>query len=218
MVKSTSTNVITMLDSFVCEPKLHDVLTLAKAARNGAVFGAKVRFPHALATVMMFGQGNLLSRLLVVLQLTRQHSKMLALYAFTYKAIMVLLRNFLSDGKETTYYPAIAGGVAGCFVFGSRNPINEQLVMYAASRALATVVIPKVKRVIKSAQQSHAKMSPLSLQDPNLNFRIFSTVSWAIAMYLYTQKRDRMGSSLVSTMDYLYAGEHWTGIKGFLGI
>jgi peroxisomal membrane protein 4 len=213
-----STNVITMLDSLICEPKLHDVLTLAKAARNGAVFGAKVRFPHALATVMMFGQGNLLSRLMVVLQLTRQHSKMLALYAFAYKAIMVLLRNSFSEGKELGFYSAIAGGVAGCFVFGSRNPINEQLVMYAVSRGLATVVIPKVKKIIKSAQQSQVKISPFSTQDPNLNFRIFATVSWAFAMYLYTQQRNRMGSSLVGTMDYLYGGENWTSLKGFLGI
>ena len=29
-------------------PKYHDVLAILKGARNGAVYGTKVRFPHAL--------------------------------------------------------------------------------------------------------------------------------------------------------------------------
>lgn len=214
-----SPNLVAVLDRIVCDPKYHDILTLAKAAKNGAVFGAKVRFPHALATVMMFGQGGLLSRLAVVLQLTRQHSKILALYACAYKAVMVLLRNSFSNGKEMNYYPAIAGGLAGAFVFGSRNPVNEQLVMYAASRGMATVVIPRIKKALKSTgtKLQHAQSAPLA-SNPNLNFRIFATISWSFAMYLYTNQRSRMGTGLVSTMDYLYGGESWTSLKGFLSV
>jgi hypothetical protein len=36
------------LDSLVLRADLAPLLTLVKAARNGAVYGAKVRFPHAL--------------------------------------------------------------------------------------------------------------------------------------------------------------------------
>ena len=35
-------------ESIVLNPKYHDILAVAKAARNGAVYGTKVRFPHAL--------------------------------------------------------------------------------------------------------------------------------------------------------------------------
>ena len=35
-------------ERIVLNPKYHDILTIAKAARNGAVYGTKVRFPHAL--------------------------------------------------------------------------------------------------------------------------------------------------------------------------
>jgi peroxisomal membrane protein 4 len=36
------------LESVILNPKHADYLAIVKAARNGAVYGAKVRFPHAL--------------------------------------------------------------------------------------------------------------------------------------------------------------------------
>ncbi len=36
------------INSIVLNPQYADYLALLKAARNGAVYGAKVRFPHAL--------------------------------------------------------------------------------------------------------------------------------------------------------------------------
>jgi hypothetical protein len=36
------------LESVILNPKYADYLAILKAARNGAVYGAKVRFPHAL--------------------------------------------------------------------------------------------------------------------------------------------------------------------------
>lgn len=37
-----------VLEQIVKDPRYHDVLSLLKTARNGAVYGTKVRFPHAL--------------------------------------------------------------------------------------------------------------------------------------------------------------------------
>jgi peroxisomal membrane protein 4 len=36
------------LERVILDPKNADILAVLKAARNGAVYGAKVRFPHAL--------------------------------------------------------------------------------------------------------------------------------------------------------------------------
>lgn len=36
------------LERIAVDPRYHDVLSLLKTARNGAVYGTKVRFPHAL--------------------------------------------------------------------------------------------------------------------------------------------------------------------------
>lgn len=35
-------------ERIILDPKYHDLLTVLKGARNGAVYGTKVRFPHAL--------------------------------------------------------------------------------------------------------------------------------------------------------------------------
>lgn len=35
------------------DPKYHDILTLVKGVRNGVVYGAKVRFPHALVYALI---------------------------------------------------------------------------------------------------------------------------------------------------------------------
>jgi len=35
------------LEPIILDPRYHDFLAILKAARNGAVYGTKVRFPHA---------------------------------------------------------------------------------------------------------------------------------------------------------------------------
>lgn len=47
MVKSLEAS----LEKIVLDPKYHDILMLVKAVRNGIVYGAKIRFPHALVYV-----------------------------------------------------------------------------------------------------------------------------------------------------------------------
>ncbi|KKY18809.1 putative peroxisomal membrane protein [Phaeomoniella chlamydospora] len=39
-------------------PDLAPLLAIIKSARNGAVYGAKVRFPHALVMVFLFRSGT----------------------------------------------------------------------------------------------------------------------------------------------------------------
>ena len=36
------------VQKFILDPQHHDVLAIVKGLRNGLVYGAKVRFPHAL--------------------------------------------------------------------------------------------------------------------------------------------------------------------------
>lgn len=39
------------MESVILNPRYADLLAIVKAARNGAVYGAKVRAPHALVYV-----------------------------------------------------------------------------------------------------------------------------------------------------------------------
>lgn len=41
------------------DPKLlHDLMAIVKGFRNGLVYGAKVRFPHALVMTFLFQSGS----------------------------------------------------------------------------------------------------------------------------------------------------------------
>jgi peroxisomal membrane protein 4 len=41
------------------DPKLlHDLMAIIKGFRNGLVYGAKVRFPHALVMTFLFQSGS----------------------------------------------------------------------------------------------------------------------------------------------------------------
>lgn len=46
------------IESVILNPRYHDVLAILKGARNGAVYGTKVRFPHALVMIFLFRSGT----------------------------------------------------------------------------------------------------------------------------------------------------------------
>lgn len=46
------------LDAILSDPAYHDYLAILKGARNGLVYGVKVRFPHALIMAILFGRGE----------------------------------------------------------------------------------------------------------------------------------------------------------------
>jgi hypothetical protein len=61
---------------------LHDVLSILKGARNGAVYGAKIRFPHALVMTYLFTTGTQKQKLTRVFRATQQHSRNLMKFVF----------------------------------------------------------------------------------------------------------------------------------------
>jgi hypothetical protein len=46
------------LQAVITNPDFHDYLAILKGARNGFVYGVKVRFPHALIMAILFGRGE----------------------------------------------------------------------------------------------------------------------------------------------------------------
>jgi hypothetical protein len=42
------------IEKFIGTPQYHDILSIIKGFRNGAVYGAKIRFPHALVMTFLF--------------------------------------------------------------------------------------------------------------------------------------------------------------------
>lgn len=88
-------------ERLILDPKYHDLLAIVKGARNGAVYGAKVRFPHALVMVFLFRSGTIQQKIDLIYKATRQHATNLAKFATIYKSTCYLLKHFgPTPGKE----------------------------------------------------------------------------------------------------------------------
>jgi peroxisomal membrane protein 4 len=111
------------------DPAYHDAFTVLKAARNGAVYGAKIRFPHALVMTVLFGRGSPKERARFIYSATKQHSTNLMKFASLYKFACIIMRRN-NGGKERSGDSFFAGCLAGWYVFGDRNAVNEQVSLF----------------------------------------------------------------------------------------
>lgn len=104
-------------------PANHDLLGVVKGARNGIVYGCKVRFPHALVMAALFSHKPWPVRIHGILTATRNHALALGKFVTIYK-IMMLIQKRLNGGKERDLDTLIAGGIGGWWVFSDRTPVS----------------------------------------------------------------------------------------------
>ncbi|CAI2183750.1 7276_t:CDS:2 [Funneliformis geosporum] len=117
-----------MLDSittFINNPEYHDILSIVKGFRNGAVYGAKIRLPHAFVMTFLFRTGSFKDKLYFIFDATKTHSANLAKFVTIYKTLMYLQRKMV--GKEQNGHSFMAGLIGGYYVFGENNNVNQQL-------------------------------------------------------------------------------------------
>ncbi|KKK24226.1 hypothetical protein P175DRAFT_0496995 [Aspergillus ochraceoroseus IBT 24754] len=210
--------IVSRLDALVTNPDLAPLLSLVKGIRNGAVYGAKVRFPHALVMIFLFRSGTVREKVKLVLKATRQHARNLATFALVYKSSLIVLRNInpAGVGKEGQYDSFFAGLLGGYAVFGRhKSSITQQIVIYIFAR----VVLAYAKLAVQP------NMHPLSsLITPEARkqiegnaWAVFASLSWAFVMYLFRWHPETLMSSLRSSMVYIYAdSDHWDSFRNFL--
>ncbi|ORY65801.1 peroxisomal membrane protein 4 [Pseudomassariella vexata] len=209
------------IERIILNPANHDLLAIVKGARNGAVYGAKVRFPHALVMVFLFRSGTLRQKVNLVFKATRTHARNLAKFATIYKLTCYLLKNFgATPGKEGNYDTFIAGLIGGYFVFGGRSPrtgkissVNQQIVIYVFARvvlALARLTVkPGHGLPLVSQQGPSAKISHYA-------WPVFAATSWAMVMHLFRYHPEDLQPSLRSSMNYIYRESNdWDGLRNF---
>ncbi|GAB1311339.1 Peroxisomal membrane protein 4 [Madurella fahalii] len=209
-------------ERIVLDPKYHDLLAVIKGARNGAVYGTKVRFPHALVMILLFRSGTFREKAGLIFRATRTHARNLAKFATIYKATCLLLKWYgATPGKEGPYDSFIAGLLGGYVVFGQRSKrsgkissVNQQIVVYVFARvalALARLAVkpgyglPGVSEPQRSAAISHYAWS------------VFASVSWAAVMHLFRWHAAELQPSLRSSMTYIYSNaDSWDGLRNFI--
>uniref|UniRef100_A0A093V0A2 Peroxisomal membrane protein 4 n=1 Tax=Talaromyces marneffei PM1 TaxID=1077442 RepID=A0A093V0A2_TALMA len=216
-------SIMDTLDAIALNPNLKPLLILLKAARNGAVYGAKVRFPHALVMVFLFRSGTFREKVKLVLKATRQHASNLARFAVIYKSAMFAMKYLNPTGpKEGPYDTFFAGLLGGYVVFGRNSGSVSQQVS-----DLWKIVIYVFARVVLALASLSVQpnMHPLSsLITPESRSRIqenawpaFAALSWAAVMYVFRWHPESIVSSLRSSMTYIYVdSDHWTSFHNLL--
>ncbi|KAK0703635.1 Tim17/Tim22/Tim23/Pmp24 family-domain-containing protein [Lasiosphaeria miniovina] len=213
-------------ERIVLNPKYHDILAVVKAARNGAVYGTKVRFPHALVMILLFRSGTLREKAWLIFRATRTHARNLAKFATVYKATCMLLKNYgATPGKEgkpcpSPYDSFVAGLLGGYLVFGQRSrrsgkisSVNQQIVIYVFARVVLALAHLAVKpgHGLPGVSEPHASATISHLAWP-----LFASASWAAVMHLFRWHADELQPSLRSSMTYIYANaDSWDSLRNF---
>ncbi|PHH60219.1 hypothetical protein CDD82_2329 [Ophiocordyceps australis] len=210
------------LDRIVVDARYHDVLSLLKTARNGAIYGTKVRFPHALVMIFLFRSGSFGQKMSLVFRATRKHASNLARFATIYKLVMLALKHFgPTPGKQAALDSFVAGLVGGYFVFGQTSPrtgrvssVNQQIVIYIFARVCLALARLAVKPghglpVISSPALSHTIRAHA--------WPVFASLSWATVMLLFNYHPEDLQSSLRSSMTYIYSDcDEWHSLRTLL--
>ncbi|KAM6378625.1 LOW QUALITY PROTEIN: peroxisomal membrane protein 4 [Pluvialis apricaria] len=182
--------------------RYHAALAVLKGFRNGAVYGAKIRAPHALVMTFLFKSGSLREKLKSIAQATYTHSRNLAYFVFTYKGLMALQSRL--QGKKIPFHSFFAACIGGWLVFGENNPINSQIIMYLLSRILFGLSRLAVEK----------GYVPQPKQDP---FPLVAALVWGTVLWLFEYHRQTLQPSLQSSMTYLYDDSNvWHDISDFL--
>ncbi|KAG8816745.1 hypothetical protein FRC17_000204 [Serendipita sp. 399] len=199
------------LNAFVNNPKYADYLAILKGARNGFVYGVKIRFPHALVMAILFGRGDWATRVRAILRATRTHAVNLASFVALYKSAMLFQRK-LNNSKQRKLDTFFAGLLGGYLVFGDRTAINEQVVLYVVSRVVATI-LPRAYPPPNPASGAPVRPIPPS----STHFAVFSALAWGAVMYLFAEKGHTIQPGMFSSMNYLYNdSDRWDGLRTLL--
>ncbi|KAI1162219.1 peroxisomal membrane protein 24 [Nemania serpens] len=209
------------IERIILNPANHDLLAIVKAARNGAVYGAKVRFPHALVMVFLFRSGSFRQKADLVFRATRTHARNLAKFATIYKLMCYALKHYgPTPGKEGPYDNLLAGLVGGYFVFGRRSrsgkisSVNQQIVIYVFARvvlALARLAVTPGRGLPLVSRERPAALVTRHA------WPVFAAASWGLVMHLFRHHPDDLQPSLRSSMTYIYQqSDDWDGLRNFL--
>jgi len=202
-----------LVASILADPGLHDYLAILKGARNGLVYGVKVRFPHALIMAILFGRGDWPTRLRNIFKATKTHALNLAKFVSLYKTLM-LLQKKANGGKERSIDTFAAGLIGGYVVFGERSAINEQIVLYVCSRVVASF-IPRATSPYAMSSTASSAVRPIP--PDSKYFSVFAAVCWGAVMWLYQHKGETIQPGMFNSMTYLYRdSDHWNSLKTLL--
>ena len=117
----------------------HDscIISSLRGLRNGLYYGGKIRFVHSLVNNLLFGTGDIPTRIKSILALTWEHARNLGLFVFIYKSIVCILKNLFKTRNKSVNF--IAGLIGGFFVWSEKSQVNQQIMLYLLSRNILPI-------------------------------------------------------------------------------
>lgn len=207
------------------------VFGVLRAARNGAVYGGKVRFLHALVIGLLYRHGPLRQRLVLVLNATKQHAETLASFAVIYKAavaLLLLLAKSTDVPLSRSYAKFIAGCVGSWVVYLQRylffnGAITHQVTLYCFSRVV--LAVGKIL-VDKYYSWNGSPIASLALHQKKhhiyrMAWRVFAVLTWGLVMMIYDTHPQYLQSLLRHSMEYIYNVEQaggWASWRQLIGL
>lgn len=222
-------------------PLYRPLLEIIRSARNGVVYGGKIRFSHALVINMLYRSGPILPRLKLVLQATKNHAEVLAGFAIVYKlCCKILVGDALLGSQNTRLIKFLSGAFGGWIVysqhFGHFHPgITHQITLYCFSRVLLAGGKILLDLYLQCAQPQFRNYKGEAIMFKNLSatqqkklrsivynksWKYFAVMTWALVMLIFDYQPQYLQSSLRHSMAYIYDVEMdswgtWRELFGF---
>lgn len=101
---------------------IEDLLSIIRGFRNGFIYGARIRFPHALVMTILFNRSSFKNMSKSIFKKTKEHSIHLGKYVALYKFFVVLIKRLFN--LQNINYPFIhllSGFIAGGIIWGQQS-------------------------------------------------------------------------------------------------
>lgn len=184
--------------------------------RNGLIYGAKIRLPHAAVMTVLFREGSWQSKMRTIFRLTYEHSIRLGKFVGVFKVISALLKRYFASRLMAAF---VAGCIGGWLVFPKETSVNSQIILYLTAR----VLVGAVKLLWFSTLHPLIPKSFSEAISRNA-FTWQAMLAWGGVMCLWElQRKDTvhtlLPNSLQSSMQYLYEDSKvWRGWLTFCGL
>ncbi|KAI5949314.1 hypothetical protein KGF54_005549 [Candida jiufengensis] len=229
------------MSSILTNPLYRPLLEIIRSARNGIVYGGKIRFSHALVINLLYRSGPLGPRFKSVLEATKNHAEVLASFAIIYKITVQILQNDAFLGSKNLQFIKFISGCIGSWIVYSghfnffHSGITHQITLYCFSRVIIALGKIFLDKFLNCYQPNFMNYSGEFISYKNLNsnqqkklknmiynksWKYFAILVWGLVMFIYDYQPQYLQSSLRHSMAYIYDVEmdSWNNWREFLGI
>lgn len=227
--------------TILTNPLYRPLLEIIRSARNGIVYGGKLRFSHALVINLLYRSGPLGPRMKSVLEASKDHAEVLASFAIIYKLAVKILQNEAFLGPKNTQLPKFIAGCLGSWIVYSghfnlfHGGITHQITLYCFSRVMIAVGKILLDNYLGCFQPSFTNFAgdQITYRDLTLHqqkklknmiynrlWKYFAILVWGLVMLIYDYRPQYLQSSLRHSMAYIYDVEMdtWSNWRDFLGV